>query len=207
MFNLHKTTLCIAVLIILAELGGLLLHWETAFTGFQQYWWLVILPFGKTLLKRLLAMKLWVLFKGVLILCWHVGKLLLLKLLKSLGLRYGMFFSQRRWYAMRKVKVLFLRRGKQLSQRIKKFWQHYQAWQKTLIVIAFFPIFIVLFILGLSFQATRKTVVQKTQETALVKMAATASQKNQGLRGLRGVLARLDQRVLNKIKQLTDQLH
>ena len=67
-------------------------------------------------------------------------------------------------------------------------------------VIAFFPIFLVLFLLGLSFNVTRKTMVQKAQESALFEMAATATTQN---RGLRGWIARIDKLTLQRIRDLT----
>ena len=147
-------------------------------------------------------MKFFALIKAGSILVWHLSKLLLLKILKTLTVRYGMFFSQNRWYWMRAVKVMFLRRGKQFFRATARFWSHYKNQQKWIILIAFFPVGLVLFFLGLSFNLTRKTMVQKTQESAIFKAATTASNTN---RGIRGWIEKLDKLTLKKIRDLTSR--
>jgi len=198
----HTFILILAIAIIIAELVALAFYYPSIAEWVKHHWWVVVLPFSKAIIKQLIALKLFVFFKAIGILLWHLSKLLLLKLLKTLGLRYGLFFSQRRWYLMRKIKVLFLRRGKQFFRRLTAFWQQYDRWHKWVILIAFFPVCLLLFLLGLSFNVTRKTIVQKTQETALVKMATSATSKNQGIRGL---IAKADRITLEKIKQLSQQ--
>lgn len=189
-----------AISVIVVELSLLVFFYPSISQWLKHHWWVIILPFTKMIVKRLFALKLIVFFKMFGVLLWHLSKLFLLKLFKTLGLRYGLFFSQRRWYAMRKAKVMFLRRGKQFFRKVSRFWGRYDRWHKVIILVAFFPFCLVLFLLGLSFNVTRKTIVQKTQETALVKMATNASNKNKGIRGF---ITRLDKKTLDKIKSLS----
>ncbi|MEM7194203.1 MAG: hypothetical protein AAF402_04580, partial [Pseudomonadota bacterium] len=126
-------------------------------------------------------------------------KLLLLKVLKTVGLRYGVFFSQHRWYWIRRYKILFFRRGRQFFRASRRFWRQYATPHRLLILIAFFPFGLIFFMLGLSFQITRKTMVQKTQETAIFKMASTASRSSLNIRER---IKRVDTWVLERISQM-----
>lgn len=129
----------------------------------------------------------------------HLSKLLLLKGFNTLTLRYGVFFSQNRWYGVRKIKVMFLRRGRQFFAWLRRFWGQYATWQKTVVLLAFFPLVVVLFILGLSFNITRKTMVTQAQGGMVLKTAKAATSKNKGLTSW---FKRIDQVTLAKIKQL-----
>lgn len=162
-------------------------------------WWIVILPFAKAIIKKILAMKLVLLLKAAGILLFNLLKLLILKIAKTLTVRYGVFFSQRKWRWARWSKVMFLRRGRQFFRAANRFWNTYSKGQKWFITIAFFPVVIVLFFLGLSFNVTRKTIVQKTQETAIFKTAVNASNSS---RGVRAWVTKLDKMVLAQIKAL-----
>jgi len=95
---------------------------------------------------------------------------------------------------------MFLRRGKQMFRYLNNFWREFSLNQKRFILIAFFPVVIVLFLLGLSFNVTRKTMVQKTQETALFQTVVSAQNSSKGARAW---IAGLDKKVLEKIKALT----
>ncbi len=201
MTSFKTIVLFCSFLIIIVEAGLLIIHSSNITHWLSQHWWVVIIPFIKTALKQLANLKLVSFFKVLLLLIWHIGKLLLLKLLKSVGLRYGLFFSQYRWRWIRKSKILFLRRGKQLFRKTTQFWNGYLLWQKVIIFIAFLPLGLLIFLLGLSFNLTRKTIVQKTQEAAVVKMAETASEKS---RGITNILNRFDRRIIKKIKQLNE---
>lgn len=160
----------------------------------------MFLPFAKLIFKQLVALKLVVFLKALGILMFNVSKLLLLKLLKTLGIRYGVFFSQNRWYWIRRAKVMFLRRGRQFSRACSRFWAAYSKRNQWLIFIAFFPVVVLLFLLGLSFNVTRKTMVQKTQETAVFQMATSASSTS---RGIRALITKLDRKTLDAIRNLT----
>lgn len=200
MSPLHYIILALSCTVITAELGLLFVYWDSIINWLSHNLWVVIIPFAKTFVKRLVALKLLAFFKALMILVWHLLKLLLLKFLKTLGVRYGVFFSQNRWYWIRRAKVMFLRRGKQFFRATSRFWRVYSNSHQWIILIAFFPIGLLLFLLGLSFNVTRKTMVQKTQETAIFKAAATASNTS---RGIRAWLGRLDRRTLDRIRDLT----
>jgi len=111
-------------------------------------------------------------------------------------------FLQRKWRWIRWSKVMFLRRGKQLFGSLNDFWTEFSVNQKRFILIAFFPIVILLFLLGLSFNVTRKTMVKKTQETALFKTAVSAGNSSKGIQAW---IARLDHKILEQIKALTSK--
>ena len=95
---------------------------------------------------------------------------------------------------------MFIRRGKQFFRGVRQFWAVYAREQKVVILVAFFPVALILFLLGLSFNVTRKTMVQKTQETAIFKVATTAGNRSTGIRAW---VTRLDQKTLQKIQLLS----
>lgn len=196
----HRIILALSCAVVIGELGLLVYYHVPVFDWLSHHLWVVVIPFSKVIIKRLLALKLVVFFKGALVLILNLIKLLALKVFKTLSIRYGMFFTQNRWYWVRRSKVVFLRRGKQLFRSAARFWRAYSVRNKGIILVAFFPVAAVLFFLGLSFNVTRKTMVQKTQETALFEMATSASNTN---RGIRAWVKRLDRRTLEKIRELT----
>jgi hypothetical protein len=200
MTRLHKQVLGLSWLIIATELITLGYFHQIVFEWLSQNLWVVALPFAKAIVKKMVTLNIIALLKSLSVLVWHLSKLLLLKLLKTIGVRYGLFFSQKRWYWIRRSKVMFIRRGKQFFRSLGRFWSTYQRHQKILIIVAFFPIVIILSLLGLSFNVTRKTMVQKAQEGALFRVASTASKTNLGIRAW---LVRIDRLVLNKIQGLT----
>ena len=200
MTKAHKAVLLVSVLIIVSELSAVIYYYETVIAWASHNLWIVVVPFIKVLFKKVIALKLIIFFKALVSLFINLFKLLLLKMFKTLTVRYGIFFSQRKWRWMRYGKVMFLKNGKQLSRSLTRFWSAYSKRQKYLIWVAFFPVVFLLFLLGLSFRVTRKTMVQKTQETAVFKTALTASNSSKGIRAW---VSRLDRNVLDKIKKLT----
>ncbi len=200
MTPLHSLLLVLSASVILVELGFAAVYWREVFDWLSHNLWVVVIPFTKVIIKKLITLKLFALLKAVWLLLWHLSKLLILKLLKTLSVRYGVFFSQNRWYWIRKIKVLFLRRGKQFFRILARFWRVFDGQQKWIILIAFFPVVLLLFFLGLSFNVTRKTMVQKAQESALFEVANTAHKAN---RGVRSWVGRLDEWALKKIRDLT----
>ena len=195
----HKWVLGLSWTVVLGGLALFVYYYREIFDWLSHNLWVVVVPFGKGILKKALALKFYALIKSVSVLVWHLSKLLILKLLKTLGLRYGVFFSQSRWYWIRRCKVLFLRKGKQFFRQLMRFWSAYDTRQKGVILLAFFPVGLVFFFLGLSFNVTRKTMVQKTQETAIFKMATSAGNTNKGIRAW---IRRLDQKTLQKIQTI-----
>ncbi len=196
----HQLVLALSCVVILTELCSLIIFHQAIFEWVSHNLWVVIIPFAKVIFKRLITMKLMVAMKAVLILLWHLSKLVLLKLFKSLSVRYGVFFTQIRWYWARRAKVMFLRRGKQFFRAAARFWAIFSQRQKWLILIAFFPVVLLLFLLGLSFNVTRKTMVQKTQETAVFQTVTVAGSSSKGIRSW---MSRLDRWALEKIKEVT----
>ena len=200
MTRLHTFFLGLSCAVIITELTFALIYREAIFEWVSHHLWIVILPFTKLIVKRLIALKLVVFLKASGFLIANLLKLLLLKLFKTLGIRYGIFFSQNRWYWIRRAKVMFLRRGRQFFRAASRFWSVYSKYSQWLIFIAFFPVVVVLFLLGLSFNVTRKTMVQKTQETAVFQMATSASSTS---RGIKAFIERLDRKTLDAIRNLT----
>ena len=186
--------------VIFLELGYVAYYWQWVSSWLTHNLWVVAIPFAKVIFKKLLTLKLFAFFKAISILIWHLSKLLILKLLKTLGVRYGVFFSQNRWYWIRRAKVMFLRRGKQFFRTLLRFWQTYEPYERWIILVAFFPVILLLFFLGLSFNVTRKTMVQKAQESAIFEAAASVSKTN---RGVRARLRQLDEWTLKQIRNLT----
>ena len=196
----HNLLLLVSGLVIAGEVSAAVYFYLPITAWLSHNLWIVFVPFLKVLFKSIIALNFLSFIKAVLVLFWHLSKLLLLKMFKTLSVRYGIFFSQARWYWIRKAKVMFLRRGKQFFRSLLRFWIDYTQLQKWIVLIAFFPFLLLLFLLGLSFNLTRKTMVQKAQESAIFEMAATASNTN---RGIRAWVARLDKLTLQKIRDLT----
>lgn len=197
---LHLILLGVSATVITLEIALAAYYWPLVSNWFAHHLWVVLIPFTKVIFKRFIALKLVVFFKGLVILGWHLSKLLLLKLMKTLGIRYGLFFSQNRWYWIRLSKVMFLRRGKQFFRSLSRFWTGFEPVHQWVILLAFFPVVLLLFFLGLSFNVTRKTMVQKAQESALFEAATSASKSN---RGVRARLRQLDEWTLKRIQALT----
>ena len=196
----HRLLLFVSALVIMGEVSLAAYYHNEIVDWLSHNLWVVFVPFLKVIFKRIVALKLLAFTKAFLVLIWHLCKLLLLKIFKTLSIRYGIFFSQARWYWIRRSKVMFLRRGKQFFRALLRFWALYQPTQKWVILIAFFPFFLVLFVLGLSFNVTRKTMVQKAQESAIFEVASTASNTN---RGVRAWIRKLDKITLQRIRDLT----
>ena len=199
----HKAFLVLAGAVVLCEAISLIVFRGVILDWLSHHLWVVFIPFTKVIFKTIISLKLVMFFKGIGILLWNLLKLLILKLLKTLSIRYGIFFTQHRWYWIRRTKVMFLRRGKQFFRARYRFWSVYSGRSKWLIVVAYFPFLALLFLLGLSFNATRKTMVLKTQETAAFQIATSASAAN---RGLKAWLIRFDRKTLDKIRQLSSRV-
>lgn len=202
MSRAHKIVLLLSTIVILIELSFSLYYYRIVLDWISHNLWIVIVPFLKVIIKKLIALKLVIFLKTLWVFLFHLCKLLLLKVLKTLTVRYGVFFTERKWHWVRWSKVMFLRRGEQLFDFLNDFWAEFSKLQKRFILMAFFPIVILLFLLGFSFNITRKTMVQKTQETALFKTAVSASNSSKGIRAR---VAKLDQKILEQIKNITEQ--
>jgi hypothetical protein len=199
MSRCNKVVLTLSYAIITIECV-LLAHYHThVIDWLRHHLWVVVLPFTKTIIKHIIALQLTTFFKALSLFLWHCMKLVLIKLFKTIGLRYGLFFSQYRWRIIRQCKLIFLRKGKLFFRQLLQFWRQYSKYQQWIILLAFFPVAITLFLLGLSFNITRRTMVQKTQEAAMVKVATSASQQS---KGMIAQIERLDRRIIHKIRSL-----
>ena len=196
----HRWLLVLAYTVIAIESMLAIYYSRIVFTWLSDNWWVVVVPFSKVIFKKLAALKLVSFLKALIVLLFHLSKLLLLKLFKTLTVRYGVFFSQHRWYWIRWAKVMFLRRGRQAVWATSRFWSAYHLNQKRVVLVAFFPIVLLLILMGLSFNITRKTMVEKAQESAVFEMAASAGKSN---RGVRAWVSRLDDWTLKQIRHLT----
>jgi len=195
----HRLLQILSYTIIVSEIAVLLYYRAEVGVWLSHNLWVVVIPFLKVLVKRMLALSLVAVFKASIVLLWNLSKLFLLKLIKTLSLRYGIYFSQSRWRWIRYAKIMFLRRGQQFFRTTRKFWNQYNLNQKRVVMIAFFPVAVLLFLLGLSFNITRKTMVQKTQESAIFQAATSASNAS---RGIRAWIKRLDKKTLQRIRDL-----
>jgi len=198
----HRLILCLAWLIVTVEVALTVNFYSAIISWIEHHLWIVAIPFAKVILKKLSALNFIAIINALIILLWNFTKLGVIKLLKTIGLRYGLFFSQYRWYFIRKNRILFLRKGKQFFRYSAHFWNAYTYTQKIVVLIAFFPIAIVIFMMGLSFNITRKTMVQKTQEAAMVKVATSASQRSLSIIS---AIAKLDGSIIKKIKAYKEQ--
>ncbi len=198
MANKHNTILFLAGLTITIEAALLFFYHPEITQWIQHHLWVILIPFTKAIIKKLAALNIIAIFNGAIILIWHLLKLGIIKVLKTVGIRYGLFFSQYRWRWIRKSKIIFLRRGKQIYRKVSIFWNQYSIPKKIIIMAAFFPIIILLFLLGMSFNITRKTIVRKTQEAAMVKIATNASQKSLNVMS---VIIKADSKIIHRIKK------
>ena len=196
----HHWLLALSWFVIAAELLLLIVNHDAVVDWVSHNLWIVLIPFTKVIFKKLAVSKLVATLKSLLMLGWHVAKLFILKLLKTLFLRYGVYFSQRRWYWIRYLKVMFLRRGKQFFRQLRAFWGGYDRPSRVVIFVAFFPAIVLLSFLALSFNVTRRTLVKRTQESAVFTAAASAGRRS---RGIRAWIEKLDYLTLQKIREIT----
>ncbi len=196
----NRMIVLISVLILTAEISWLAHNYTWLIEWLTEHFYLAAIIFIKSTWKRLLVIKFISAIKIFFVLLWHLGKLLLLKILKTLGIRYGVFASQRKWRSVRRAKIVYLRRGKAWMKNFIHHWRLFSLPEKAIIVIAFLPVLLVLMLLGFSFQVTRKTMVQKSQEAMALKTARSAAIKSSGLSAW---LKKIDQKAIQKIRQIT----
>ena len=118
MSNTHRVLLLLSCLVIAMEVGLGVYYYQTVFDWVSHNLWIVVIPFVKVIIKKLITLKFVLFFKTVGVLLFNFSKLLLLKVFKTLTMRYGVFFTQRKWRWARWCKVMFLRRGKQLFRSL-----------------------------------------------------------------------------------------
>ena len=79
----QRALLGLASVVLLTELAVLTIYADVVASWLAHNWWLVVVPFAKALIKRILAMKLAIIIKAGLVLLWNLGKLFILKIFKD----------------------------------------------------------------------------------------------------------------------------
>ncbi len=160
----------------------------------------LLLVFTKTIFKRIIALKLLIVLKSLLVLLWHLMKLLLLKLLKIVSVRYGFYYSHRRWRSIRALRVVSGRFMFRARRRLRTFWLSLNRVERWIIAVANLPLLLLLVLFSFSFDLTRKTMVKKGEEMVISTAAVGAGKKSSGIRAW---VDNLDKRIVQKVKTLS----
>ncbi|MBS9777253.1 MAG: hypothetical protein KGV50_00690 [Gammaproteobacteria bacterium] len=177
------------------------LHYESITQFSKEYLWVAPLVFFKSILKKLLVLNFFGVIQLLLTIVLHALKLLLIKFLKTIGIRYGTYFSQQKWQKTSQRLRIF---SKVISNRVRRFQKLIRSLNKiefTIVLIAFLPLFILMFLFGIGFRMTRDVMVKKGSEIGVTNVAVKTAKKS------RGLIARLKQAdawLLQKIKLLTN---
>ncbi len=199
---MKATLMTLSFLIIFSEITLVIVYYESFIHLLKTYFWLTPIVFLKSILKKLFLLNAYGLLKVFGLLLYHLGKLGLIKTLKTIGLRYATFFSQQRWQWVDQKTVelgqYITRQHQQFNAKLTEFSKP----QLSLILIAFFPIVILLLLLGISFKMTRETLVKTGSEIGVSTAAKSTAKKS---RSLVSWVKSLDERVLNYIQQSTEK--
>jgi len=185
----------VAYVIVVIELLLLIVYRHDVCVWVSHYWWVLVLPFSKLIVKKLLILKFALFLKALAVLVAHLIKLLFVKLIKTLVIRYGVFFTQGKWRWARWAKVMFLRRGSQFFRIASHYWSPFSLFERIIISVAFFPIIIVVLLLKFGFVVTYQALVNKQQETNVIKGHLQEGSKGR----LLSWVTKMDQKVLEKI--------
>lgn len=195
-----RLVLAIAWGIILLETVLISIHHHAVGEFLIHYGWVAPLVLFKSLIKQFLLLNVFGLLKVLWGLAWHLIKLLVVKLLKTFGVRYGTYFSSRRWQKLaQRLRIL----GKRLSRRqrgIQFFLTTFKKREYAVIIVAFFPLFVLLFLLGFASRITREAMVKKGSELGVTKVALSTANKSKGLIAR---IKQLDAWILRQIEKLT----
>lgn len=198
---LFKNTILLSALVVLGgEVVFFYLHHDNLLSLGKEYLWAMPLIFFKSLIKKILVLNFFGMAKLLFMLFWHALKLLFIKFLKTVGIRYGAYFSQQKWQKLsQKFRVV-----------VKKIMRTIRAFQKLVlslnrleffvVLLAFLPVFILLFLFGIGFRMTRDVMVKKGSEIGVTNVAVKTAKKS------RGLIARLKQAdawLLQKIAALS----
>lgn len=192
-----RVVLLIAVGIILVEIALLALHFPAVSALVKTTLWATPLIIFKSLLKKLLVMNFFGLLKVSVLLLWHLTKLLFIKLLKTVGIRYGAYFSQHRWQFISRITLSISHYCQYRLQRLQAFLQSFNRLEYALIILAFLPLFALLFLLGIGFKMTREVMVKKGSEIGVTRVAMTTAKKSHGLVAR---IKQLDNYILSRIR-------
>lgn len=176
-----RLVLLLAWGVLIIETVWIALNYQQVGAFLLHYGWAAPLLFFKSFIKQFLVLNLFGLFKVLLGLFWHLGKLLLIKILKTFGIRYGAYFSSRRWRkASQRFRILTKRMSRRQRQ-LQRFLLTFRKREYALIILAFFPIFILLFLFGIASKMTREAMVKKGSELGVTKVAFGTAKKSEGL--------------------------
>lgn len=190
----------IAILILVVEFALLIIHAPTVGEWVRHYIWVTPLVFFKSLFKKFLLLNFFGVAKILLTVFWHTVKLLFIKFLKTIGIRYSTYFSQQKW---RKTSQRLRIIGKQIDRQFRGFkstLSRFSRLQLTLIIVAFLPLFIVLFFFGVTIRVTREAMVKKGGEIGVTNVAVKTAKKS---RGLIARLRQIDNWLLRHIERLS----
>lgn len=185
--------------VLITETVWITLNYQQVGAFLLHYGWVAPLFFFKSFIKQFLLLNVFGLLKVLWGLLWHLFKLLLIKLLKTFGVRYGAYFGTRRWRkTSQKLRIVIKRLGRQ-QRRLQRFLLTFRKREYALIIFAFFPIFMLLFLFGVAFKMTREAMVKKGSELGVAKVAFGTAKKSEGLIAR---LRQLDQWILTQIEKL-----
>lgn len=189
-----------AIIILCSELTLFFIHHENLFGLGKEYLWFAPLLFVKSLIKKVVVLNFFGIAKLLLVLFWHGIKLLLIKFLKTVGIRYGTYFSQQKWQKFsQRIRII----SKQITRKTRRFQAliaSLNQWEFAVVLLAFLPIFLLLFLFGIGFRMTREVMVKKGSEIGVTNVAVKTAKKSHGL------IARLKQAdtwLLKKIQSLS----
>lgn len=191
-----------AAFILATEVGLIIAHYPVAQNFVIHYGWVAPLLFFKSFIKKFLLLNVFGLLQVLWGLCGHVFKLLLIKLLKTFGVRYGVHFSCQRWKKhSQKIRII----SKIVQRRVRQFQGFMASFSRAaffLILLAFLPLFLLLFLFGVAFRLTREAMVKKGGEIGVSKVAFCTARKSHGLIAR---LRQLDAWILQRIELLTQR--
>ncbi len=188
--------------ILLTETVFIVVHYQEVEEFLIHYGWVAPIFLFKSFIKKFLLLNVFGVLKVFWGLFWHLFKLLLIKLLKTFGVRYGTYFSSRRWSKMSQRLRIFGKRLGRKQRGLQRFMLSFRKREYTLIIVAFFPFFLLLFLFGIAFKMTREAMVKTSSEIGVTKVAYSTAHKNPGLIGR---LKRIDAWILKRIEQLSER--
>lgn len=179
---LAKQLLIFFALIILgSEMFFFSLHHDSLFHLGREYLWVTPLLFFKSIVKKVLLLNFFGVAKFIFMIVWHAAKLLLIKALKTVGIRYGTYFSQQQWQKTSQRVRIIIKKTIRLIRTFQRLVTSLTPLQFTVVIAAFLPVFILLFLFGIGFRMTRDVMVRKSSEIGMTNVAIKTAQKSHGL--------------------------
>ncbi len=197
---LKKLLLFISVVVLFGEFGLFYLHHDSLLGWGKEYLWAAPLLFFKSFFKKLLLLNFFGIAKLLLTILWHTIKLLMIKFLKTIGIRYGSYFTQQKWQKFSQRFRIVIKHITRTTRTFQKAIASLNRVEFAIVLIAFLPVFLLLFLFGIGFRMTRDVMVKKGSEIGVTNVAVKTAKKN------RGLIARLKQAdawLLQKITVVT----